>query len=101
MSETMVLNTSVGSTEVLVELGIRVFQGTLYLIERVVVRYGLKGYEILGLISKGEEHLVEYDSPAVSVGKRVALGVDVVLLLEVVADEGDKGRKIEELLITY
>ena len=47
---------------------------------------GFEVYETMGLISKGEEHLVGYNSTTVSAGTRAALGVDVVLLLEVMVD---------------
>ena len=52
----------------------------------MVIGSGFEGYETMDLISNGEENLVGYDSTRVGAGTRAELGVDVVLLLDVMAD---------------
>ena len=55
MSDTMVLNSPVGSTVVLVASGILVLMGTA---TRTVIGYLAKGFETMELIYKGGESLV-------------------------------------------
>ena len=81
MLYTMVLNASVGPTELLVASGIGVFMGTE---TRMVVGSLDKEFEKVDLTYKGAERLVRADSPAVGADTRSTLGVDVVFLLGVV-----------------
>ena len=81
----MVLNSSVGSTEVLVASGVGVFLGTVELRARMVVGYGDKGFKAVDLTSKGGERLVGASSPVVDAGTREESGVEVVLFLDVMA----------------
>ena len=83
MSETMVLNYSVGSTGVLIESGIGVLMGTA---TSMVGGSLTKVLEIVDLTSKELERLVGSTLSAVGAGTRVASGVCVVFFLNVMED---------------
>ena len=84
----MVLNSSVGSTEVLVSSGVGVFLGTVELRARMVVGYGDKGFKAVDLTSKGGERLVRAVLTMVGTSKRAVSVVDVVFLLDILVDLG-------------
>ena len=77
----MVLNASVGSTGLLVSSGIGVLMVTS---KSMVIGYLVKGFETVELASKGGDHLVVSNSPAVCAGEMAALVIYVVLFLEVI-----------------
>ena len=81
MLETMVLNVSVGSTEVLVGTGIGVLLGKSEVRKRMVIESGAKGIKTVNLASKVGERLVGSALPAVDAGTRVASGIDGLFLL--------------------
>ena len=59
---------------------------------------GPEGYDTVELTSKRGECLVVSVPSTVGIGTGEASGVEVVFLLEFMAVEGDKGRKVEEMI---
>ena len=77
MSLRTVLNSSLGSTEVLVASGIGELRA------RMVVGSGAEGFETVDLTSKEGDNLFGAAPPTVVAGKSAESGVDMILLLEV------------------
>ena len=86
MSRKIVLNDSVGSTEILVVSGVGVFLGAEELRARMVFRSVEKKFETVDLTSKVGEQLVRSDSSAVGSGTRALSVVDMVFFFNLMAD---------------